>query len=271
MHGFFIRGTRGTLPVCGTQFLRYGGDTTCFSLETPRGLLVIDAGTGLRHVTRELTDRTAIPPITVLLTHLHMDHLVGLPSFGPLYSSHARLCFMADGNRDEDWRQALLAFNRTPYWPVGLINSDATLQFDDLAPQDRPMDIYGVNVAWCAIPHPQQCVAYRLEWGGTSVVIATDVEFDAAAIPDTFVAFCRDADHLIFDAHFKPAEIARYVGWGHSTWEAGIALAQAANIKHLLLTHHSPKRLDTDVDAIVTAAAEAFPRTCGAATNMRLD
>ncbi len=271
MQGFVIRGTRGTLPTCGPHFLRYGGDTTCFSLEAPQGLIIIDAGTGLRHVTQELADRTGIPPITVLLTHLHMDHLVGLPSFGPLYSSHAKIRFMADSNREDDWQQALLAFMRKPYWPVGLTDADATLEFGALSPPDEPMDIYGIRVSWCAIPHPQQCVAYRLDWTGGSVVVATDVEFDAERIPDGFVHFCRGASHLIFDSHFTPSEIGQYAGWGHSTWEAGVAIARATGASELLLTHHSPKRHDTDVDGIVEAAREQFPRTRGACTNMVLE
>lgn len=268
MNGFVIRGTRGTLPACGYEFLRYGGDTTCFSLETPRGLLVIDAGTGLRHVTQELADRADLPPITVLLTHLHMDHLIGLPSFGPLYSSHAHIQFMADPHREGDWQHALRAFMRKPYWPVGLTEADATLEFTPL-PEDRAvLEIYGVRIQWCAVPHPQQCIAYRLDWAGGSIVVATDVEYAADRIPDHFAAFCRNADHLIFDAHFTPAEISQYRGWGHSTWEAGAALARMSGVRQLILTHHSPKRRDQEVDALVESARQAFAATRAACTNM---
>ena len=270
MNGFVIRGTRGTLPACGADFLRYGGDTTCFSLETPQGLLVIDAGTGLRHVTQELADRVDLPSITVLLTHLHLDHLIGLPSFGPLYSSHARIRFMADPHREGDWQHALRAFMRKPYWPVGLTEADATLEFTPLPESGTPFELYGIDIQWCAIPHPQQCVAYRLTWAGGSVVIATDVEYTADKIPDSFVAFCKNADHLIFDAHFTPAEIAQYPGWGHSTWKAGVALAKLSGARQLLLTHHSPKRRDQEIDAIVDTARRVFPATRGASTNMVL-
>ncbi len=271
MHGFVIRGTRGTLPTCGPHFLRYGGDTTCFSLETSEGLLIIDAGTGLRHVTQELADRTDLPPLTVHRTHLHMVHLRGLPSYGPHYSSHAKIRFMADPNREDDWEQALLAFIRKPYWPVGLTDADATLAFADLSPSGDPMEIYGVQVRWCPMPHPQQCVAYRLDWPGGSVVVATDVEFNAGEIPERFVRFCSGANHLIFDSHFTPSEIAHYTGWGHSTWKAGVALAEAAGVGELLLTHHSPRRYDSDIDAMVEAARKRFPRTRGASTNTLLD
>jgi len=222
-------------------------------------------------VAQELADRTDIPPITVLLTHLHMDHLVGLPSFGPLYSSHAQIRFMADPDREDSWEHSLLAFMRKPYWPVGLTDADAALEFDQLsAAAGDPMDIYGIQVSWCPVPHPQQCAAYRLDWSGNSVVVATDVEFDARDIPDSFVEFCRGASHLIFDAHFTPSEIGQYSGWGHSSWEAGVAVAKAAGVGELLLTHHSPKRQDTDVDAIVQAAQQRFPRTCGASSNMQI-
>jgi len=232
---------------------------------------VIDTGTGLRHVTQELADRADLPPITVLLTHLHMDHLIGLPSFTPLYSSHAQIRFMADPNREGSWKNALRAFMRKPYWPIGLNEADANLEFDSLPEAEPSMTIYGVTVTWCAIPHPQQCVAYRLESPECSVVIATDVEFTPGAIPDDFVAFCRGARHLIFDAHFTPAEIAHYKGWGHSTWEVGVELAKAADIARLVLTHHSPKRRDAEVDAVVETARASFPAVDGAYTNMVLD
>ncbi len=107
MHRFIIRGTRGTIPACGQEFTKYGGNTTCFSLETDEGMVVFDAGTGIMAVGADLASRPTMPPVTILFTHFHLDHVIGLPCFSAIYDRNAQVTFMADGNRDDDWRAAL--------------------------------------------------------------------------------------------------------------------------------------------------------------------
>lgn len=271
MTGFVIHGTRGTLPACGPDFLRYGGDTTCFSLQTDEGILVIDVGTGLRYVTEVLAERDRLPPITVLLTHLHMDHLIGLPSFGPLYSADANIRFLADPRRDEDWRLALRAFMWQPYWPIGLTQADATVTYAPLPVDAGELDIYGIHVTWRPVPHPQQCLAYRLDTPDLSVVVATDAEFEEGKPDREFAQFCKGTDYLIFDAHFTPREYPKYRGWGHSTWKAGIETAELAEVERLVLTHHAPQRRDDELDLIVERASHVFPDVVAASSNLCLE
>ena len=270
LNTMLIRGTRGTLPTCGAEFLRYGGDTTCFSLLTEQGLLIIDAGTGIARVTHDLTPAGQVPPITLLFTHLHLDHLVGLPGFGPLYSGSASVRLMADPRRAEDWKQALHAFMRKPYWPIGLAEADADLKCEDIPVHQDAMNIYGVRVSWFSVPHPQQCLAYRLVTPDRTVVIATDCEYEKDKVPSAFIAFCSGADFLVFDANYTPEEHLRHRGWGHSTWETAARVAAAARVKRLVLTHHAPTRSDAQIDDIVRRAQQSFPATTAACSDMEL-
>ena len=266
-----IRGARGTACAYGPDYLQVGGDTTCFSVLTAKGVLVVDAGTGISHLARELAESSALPSITVIFTHLHLDHLIGLPSFGPLYSRNATVTFMADPRREENWKNALRAFVHKPYWPIGLGDSEALMRFEDLPVKRGLAEICGLPVRWFRATHPQQCLAYRLELRGGPVVIATDVEYDVSTLDPRFVEFCGEARHLLYDAHYTPDEYANHRGWGHSTWETATDLARRAGVGQLVLTHHAPTRTDKEVSAIVAAAGTRFPRTIAAHTNLVLD
>jgi ribonuclease BN (tRNA processing enzyme) len=270
MGGFMIRGPRGTAPVCHPAFSRYGGNTTCFSAWTPAGLLLIDAGTGLSHVNRELAKLVPLPPITILFTHFHLDHLFGLPGFDPLYDPNAFLTIVADPGRDADWRTTLATYLGKPFWPVHLGQSGASTNLEDLPVRAGRAAYAGVEVTWCRVPHPQGCVAYRLRLAGRDIVVATDVECRPNDVDAGFAAFCRNADHLVFDAQFTPDEYPRHREWGHSTWEAAARVAQQARVGHLVLTHHDPHRPDSEMDRIVDAARAVFPNTDAACENMPL-
>jgi ribonuclease BN (tRNA processing enzyme) len=259
MERFVIRGTRGTLPACGADFLKYGGSTTCFSLETDEGLIIIDAGTGLTHLGRELTVRQSLPPITMIFTHLHMDHLLGLPCFAPLYQSDASITLMADPRRPGSWQIDLRTFIGVPYFPVGLADVDASMQLRNLPIEAGAMDLYGVKVRWFGVPHPQGCLAFRLEAPSMTIVIATDAEYLPDTLDPAFVEFCRGADVLFFDTQYTASEYESHRGWGHSTWDAGVALASAAQPGTMILGHHQPQRTDEEIDALLHQAQQLHP------------
>ena len=269
MYEFVIRGTRGTLAACRSDCLRYGGNTTCFSLRTPEGMILFDAGTGISNVTADLADRPSTGAITLLFTHFHMDHLIGFPGFTPFYSKDTDMTLMADPGRETSWRDDLRMFMRRPFWPIALYESEADMTLTDLPPGEPRVSIDGVEISWMQVPHPQQCLAYRVELpGGCAVVIATDTEYEVDRIDPRFVDFCRGANHLIYDAQYRPDEYPSHRGWGHSTWETAARVATAADVGQLILTHHEPSRKDDEVDAIVADAVERFHCTVGATENL---
>lgn len=270
MFKFMIRGTRGTMPACGGDYVKYGGNTTCFSVETDDGLIIFDAGTGISHVADDLAKLPQMPSITMLFTHFHMDHVIGLPCFNPLYSKQTSISIMADPRRSTDWRNTLTTFTGKPYWPVGLGESDATMKLGDIPVEQDGIELYGVRISWFSVPHPQQCLSYRVEMPGNVVIIATDVEYDTNRIQPAFVDFCRNADFLICDTQYTPDEYDARRGWGHSTWEMGVRIAKEAKVDRLIMTHYAPKRKDRELDLIVEAARKQFPQASPATENMIL-
>ena len=270
MNEFIIRGTRGTIPTCGKEFQGYGGDTTCYSLKTDSGIIVFDAGTGLAHLASEIARMKEIPPITLFFTHFHMDHVIGLPCFEPLYDRSTRINILADPRRPDKWKKTLTTFMGKPYWPVGLGDTDAAMKLNDIPVNRDSMHVYGIRISWFRVPHPQQCLSFRIETADQVIVIATDVEYDHDNINPAFINFCRCADYLIYDAQYTPAEYLAHKGWGHSTWKTAAKIAACAGVESLILTHHAPSRTDSEIEAILKEARCSFARTDFARTNMKL-
>ena len=269
-HTFRIRGVRGSSPACGSEFVRHGGHTTCFSLETDEGAIVFDAGTGIALLEADLGDAAPSRPIHLFFTHFHLDHLMGLPSFSPLYRAGQSLTMWGDPARLPPWQAGVRTFLAPPYWPIELARSPARISLCDLPSDATSVEILGIRISWCPVWHPQTCLAYRIETPSAGIVIATDHECGDAALDARFLRFCRKADFLIYDAQYTPDEYARRRGWGHSTWQDGAAIAREAGVRELLLTHHDSRRTDSQIDELVSQARRIFPRTRAASDNLTL-
>ncbi len=268
MHKFTVRGARGSMPACNRNVLKYGGSTTCFSLQTEQGIVVFDSGTGIASVSQDLSHCSELPPITIMFTHFHLDHLIGLPSFAPLYNPRALIRFMGDPARKDDWQTTLRSLFSKPYWPGSLTSSGAEERFKSLPAGHNYLEIYGTRISWCQVVHPQGCLAYKLECHDKVIVIATDHEHTQSEVAAGFLRFCRGADVLIYDAMYTPDEYVEHIGWGHGNWRQGVQLAREAGVGELILTHHEPTRTDSEIDDIVRQARTFFPRTSAAAENM---
>ena len=271
-----IHGARGSYPVSGERFRRYGGSTSCFSVETKTGLIIVDAGTGIAALGDELFQRPSLPPITILFTHFHLDHVIGLPAFKPFLREDAKVTLLADAESAGDWPQALKTSVGKPFWPFGLAESNATVRFEDLprrkpsAQMMGPITLYGMEVSWCAVWHPQGCVNYRFALPEQTLVLATDREHGNPRLDAIFQEFCHGVDVLIHDAQYTPEEYPNRSGWGHSTWEQGATLAEQLGAKQLVLTSHDPSRSDEEIDRLVECAQRIFPNTVAAAEEMTL-
>ena len=264
-------GVRGSHPVSGAGFRRYGGHTACVALETGRGILVLDAGTGMAALGDELCRRSSIPPITVLFTHFHLDHLAGITGFRPFLERKARVTLMAHPGVFPAWKRALRTLGRKPFWPVNLLKSGAAVQLRPLPRGEGGAVLMGVRVSWCPVSHPQGCVSYRLAVEGREIVLATDREQGNRRMDAAFLRFCRGADVLIHDAQFTPAEHRRRAGWGHSTPETAARTAAEAEVGSLILTSHDPLRSDREVDGMENRARRIFRQTAAAREGMVLD
>ena len=261
-------GVRGTAPVADAGFLEFGGETTAVLVAGQAGeKIVLDAGTGLRLVNARLGPATPGAHILLLMTHYHLDHLMGLPSFGPLYNKLWSVEFAAPLREGIAAEEALRRMLAKPFWPVQLEKLHARLRFTTLpAKAGQPIRRGALDIRWCAVHHPEGCHAYRVDEPatGASLIFATDMEWGLATPAEkrAFLDLCRrprPARLLVMDGQFSRVHYAKFKGWGHSTWEDCVDVARAAQVRRLLITHHGPQNDDARLRAIETAVQDAFP------------
>ncbi len=264
----FVAGCRGSMAVSGPEHARFGGNTTCFHAEVePDHHLVIDAGTGLRHLQRLVADRTTSQRFTMLLTHYHWDHIQGLPVFTPLFDKANRVDLWGPHLDGTDPEEVLCRVICQPFWPVALAEAEADIRIRSL---EDAIEVGPVRVTHTALNHPDGVVGYRLE-GSHTVVIATDHEAGEPEADARLLKLAHKADTLIHDAQYTPEEHrGPRAGWGHSDWEAAVRNARDAGANRLVLTSHDPDRHDDQITAIRAAARSKFPMTDSAHEGMRI-
>jgi phosphoribosyl 1,2-cyclic phosphodiesterase len=252
-------GSRGSIPVSGERYARYGGATTCLELElegahgaTPRRI-VIDCGTGLVELARRWGARA--PEALILQTHMHWDHLQGFPFFAPLYRREARFELWAAERDRKSLPEVLDEYMRRPTFPIGLDAIPAALNWKTILPAGREA-LGELTIRWCDVTHPSGCTAYRFDYRGASLVFTGDVEVQLGS-RDRLIELARGAEVLIMDAQDLPTRYRR--GFGHSTSTDAVEVASKAGARRLLLTHHDPSHDDAALDAKVALAREAAP------------
>ncbi|MFZ5447655.1 MAG: MBL fold metallo-hydrolase [Thermodesulfobacteriota bacterium] len=254
-------GTRGSIPSPGAQTLEFGGNTTCVEVILDNGQrVVIDGGTGFRLLGQHLMETNSACRFHLLLTHGHWDHLLGIPFFEPIYHENTKV--VVDG-----WPPAFQAMTRVfdshmgdGFFPVAFDHLKARIDYLNTLAYTT-LDLDGVLIDSMRLNHPQGGLAFRFREGQHTMIFITDNELGAARgrrIPE-FVDFCRGCDLLIHDAQYLPSEIAGRRGWGHSTYEEVVTLAQQAEVHNLILTHHDPYRSDAEVEKIIARSREMVP------------
>jgi phosphoribosyl 1,2-cyclic phosphodiesterase len=262
-------GVRGSIPSPGPDTALVGGNTSCVELVCGATRLALDAGTGLRGLGQRMLARGEPLELTVLLSHYHWDHIQGLPFFLPVYMRGAKLAIVGGPSGVASVRETLQRQMSAPVFPVRLDETPARIETRELTVPGA-FEIGEATVRVARGHHPGGVVAYRVEHEGRSVVYATDTEHYACVDP-ALQALAEGADVLVYDAQYMPEEYAAKVGWGHSTYEAGARLAQAAGVSTLVLFHHDPTRTDEGVRAIEARARELFARTLAAREGLEMD
>lgn len=226
-----VWGVRGSIPRPSPVCTEYGGNTVCTSLEYGDRLLILDAGTGLLSLGQELASRKNGKRLDILLSHFHIDHVLGLYAFPPFFNPHAEIRLYGGAGL----QQYLETLVSPPFWPLGIQDSPAKVEFYEIRPGDSLL-LDGLTVSTMAGNHPGGSLLYRLDGQGKSLTYALDCETDESTF-SSLAGFARKSDLLIWDASFTASDLRP--GWGHSTWEQGLELGCAAQAGQVLMTHYS--------------------------------
>lgn len=269
-------GTRGSIPTPGAQTVRYGGNTPCTEVRTDDGwLIILDAGTGIRELGRDLISRANGAPIRgdIFLTHAHWDHIQGIPFFAPIFGRGNHFRIWGSQSLEKGVDRVLRDQMSPVVFPVTFEELDATIDFRDLAEGTRTEGT-GYEVTAFAVQHPGGALGYRFTEPGKSgggLVYVSDNELAEhpryGSPPDwkaRMVEFVRGAQVLIHDATYTSEEYDQHRGWGHSTFRDAVELALEANVGTLVLFHHEPRRTDDQLDTQL-ADCRAFVKARGGA------
>ena len=257
-----FRGVRGTVACPGSDYVRYGGNTSCIEVRCAGHLFILDAGTGLRLLGMELNEAGSVDT-DILLSHTHIDHIAGMPFFIPLFKPGNRLRIHAGHLWDNDvrLRDVFLRLIEAPIFPVPLEAVGADISFEEFRAGDRLDLREGVVIRTAPLNHPNGATGYRIEWDGKSVCYVTDTEHVEGEIDANILALIEDTDIFIYDATYTAEEYPAFRGWGHSTWEAGAALAERGRVGRYVIFHHAPEHTDDDMDRIAERAQKIFGST----------
>ena len=258
-------GVRGSVPVPGSQTSGVGGNTSCVEVRAGNSLLVFDGGTGLRLLGKSIAKEMPLS-LHLFFSHVHWDHIQGFPFFGPAFVPGNTIHMYGGAQVTGRVESAMVGQMESPSFPVRLDQLPAKLLFHDLNSGDAVEVASDVKVRCAAGNHPGGVLAYRVEHAGRSIVYLTDHEPDGGQ-PTAITELTKGADVLIYDCMYTPEEYAgkkdgvSRVGWGHSTFEMGAALAKDAGVGELVLFHHDPEQNDMDVAEKTTRTKALFPNS----------
>ena len=267
----FVRfwGVRGSIACPGPGTVRYGGNTTCLEIRCGDFPVVLDGGTGLRCLGKELL-KEQLSRVDILFTHTHFDHIAGVPFFQPAYRKDMEIVFWAGHLLPERTLETVLSgMMIEPLFPVPL-DVFRACTYKDFSSGDAFELRPGVNVRTCRLNHPNRATGYRIEFAGKSICLITDTEHRLGNLDQNIVDLVRGADIMVYDGMFTDDEYPNYANWGHSTWQECLRVANAAGVRTAVIFHHDPNHDDAFMDDIARQAEAIRPGTIVAREGMVL-
>ena len=242
---FTVLGTRGSVPVEGKDYSIYGGATSCYQVRAGDEEIYLDAGSGI--VTAKISANTNI---SILFSHMHIDHVLGLPFFSALSQKDRSVDMYSEKSSGLDLKSAIDHLIAPPFWPVKIEQYPANVRFHDV---QKKFSIGEVEIETMSGNHPGGTTIYRLNYKSKSIVYVTDFEHSSEEKCEELIRFSADCDLLTYDAQYTNEEYNRFRGFGHSTVEFGLKIAEKARVKRILFVHHSPNRTDKELSQMEKA------------------
>jgi phosphoribosyl 1,2-cyclic phosphodiesterase len=269
---FLVRiwGARGSLPAPAAPNCAFGSDTCSVEMRCGGHVLIFDVGSGAESLSTYLT-RDRVKDFDLFFSHCHFDHIMGLPFLKPLYDHEVTARIYAGHFEDATTCQQMVdRFMAPPYFPVTPKYFDAQIAYLNFRPPETLTPCEGIVIRTFRLNHPNGCVGYRVNYRGNSVCYVTDTEHTPGRPDDKLLGFLSGADMMIYDCMYTDEEFDHYRGYGHSTWEEGVRLCEAAGVKRLVIFHHRPGRDDEDLSKIEADAQARFPGAVVARTGLEL-
>jgi phosphoribosyl 1,2-cyclic phosphodiesterase len=253
-------GTRGSNPVSGPEYIRFGGNTCCLEIRHAHEFIIVDAGTGIRPLGTSIAEPKP-KQINLLLSHTHWDHLAGFPFFAPIYDPNCQIIIWSPIGFEKTTRELFTEMLAYAYFPVRLDDIQANLIFKDIH-EGVPFQIGNIEINTHYSFHPGATVCFKFKIEKQQFAYTTDNEFLMGYHGDpnligqnhpllipyrSMIEFFKNCDFLIHEAQYTPIEYQTKVGWGHSSVTNAAALVKHAEVRDWTLTHHDPKHTDTEM------------------------
>lgn len=259
-----ILGARGSVPVSGKSFLRYGGETTCILVKLAGQTILIDAGTGMLALPSYLEKDEN--QIAVLLSHAHVDHLLGLPMCPCIFDSAKQFKIYGVERNGKTVKQQVCALLAPPLWPVGPERLPADISFHTLP---EKLVLGEVTIEAMEGIHPGGVSLFRLTGNGKSIVIMTDCTLLEERLPE-LAEFARDCDLLLCDGQYSALEWVSRSHFGHSTWNMAANFGKLCGAKQVRIIHHDPERTDAQLDQAQPELTAIHPNCTFACTQEKI-
>ncbi len=263
-------GVRGSIACPSPNHIAFGGNTSCIEINAGGQQIILDAGTGIRNL-GHWNFRKGIHRSTLLFSHTHWDHITGFPFFAPAFHPDHSFRLMAGHLYDDGGLRSVLSGQmQQPTFPVPMEAMKSSLTFEDFRAGDSYELGPNIQVRTAPLNHPNGATGYRIEHGGKSVCYVTDTEHVIEKPDQNILGLIEGTDLMIYDSTYTDDEFPSKIGWGHSTWQEGIRLARAANVKSLAIFHHDPDHEDGFMDRVEAEARATWRRAFVARENMRI-
>ena len=264
-------GVRGSIACSGPSTVRYGGNTSCLEVRCGDRIIILDAGSGIRYLGNELITKGPLD-VDIFLTHTHFDHICGMPFFTPFFVPQSKFRISAGHLLPEHNVEFVLSeMMMAPLFPVPMAIFNADIAFQDFISGDT-LDLGdGITLRTAPLNHPNRATGYRVEYQGRSICYITDTEHTPGAPDENVAGLIHGADIVIYDGTYTDDEFPNHITWGHSTWQEGLRMCEANDVKKYVLFHHDPERDDDQLDEIGRQLEELRPGTVVAREGMVLN